>query len=111
MERNIERILREARYVLENKCTVREGAKKFGVSKSTFHADVTYKLKDVDKETYEKVQRLMDYHFSIRHLRGGEATKESISNQNRPFNGKKQPHSLKCGFVVWFTLVQRVRRL
>ena len=55
MERNIERILREARYVLENKCTVREGAKKFGVSKSTFHADVTYKLKDVDKETYEKV--------------------------------------------------------
>ena len=50
MERNIERILREARYVLENKCTVREGAKKFGVSKSTFHADVTYKLKDVDKE-------------------------------------------------------------
>lgn len=59
MERNIERILREARYVLENKCTVREGAKKFGVSKSTFHADVTYKLKDVDKETYEKVQRLI----------------------------------------------------
>ena len=28
MERNIERILREARYVLENKCTVREGYKK-----------------------------------------------------------------------------------
>ena len=41
MERNIERILREARYVLENKCTVREGAKTFGVSTRTFHADVT----------------------------------------------------------------------
>ena len=52
MERNIERILREARYVLENKCTVREGAKKFGVSKSTFHADITYKLKGVKRNSY-----------------------------------------------------------
>lgn len=76
--------LREARYVLENKCTVREGAKKFGVSKSTFHADVTYKLKDVDKETYEKVQLLMDYHFSIRHLRGGEATKRKYKQSKTP---------------------------
>ncbi len=84
MERNIERILREARYVLENKCTVREGAKKFGVSKSTFHADVTYKLKAVDKATYEKVQRLMDYHFSIRHLRGGEATKRKYKQSKSP---------------------------
>lgn len=58
--------------------------KKFGVSKSTFHADVTYKLKDVDKETYEKVQRLMDYHFSIRHLRGGEATKRKYKQSKSP---------------------------
>lgn len=80
MERNIERVLREAAYVLENKCTVREGAKRFGVSKSTFHADVTYKLKSVDKKLYEEVKRLMDYHFSVRHLRGGEATRKKYKN-------------------------------
>lgn len=84
MERNIERVLKEARYVLDNKCTVREGAKYFGVSKSTFHADVTYKLRDVDKDLYEKVQRLMDYHFSIRHLRGGEATKRKYKQSKSP---------------------------
>lgn len=36
MERNIERILREARYVLENKCTVREGAKNSACRKALF---------------------------------------------------------------------------
>lgn len=41
----------------------------------------------------------MDYHFSIRHLRGGEATKRKYKNRKRPFNGKKQPHSLKCGLL------------
>jgi sporulation transcriptional regulator SpoIIID len=41
-------------------------------------------LKDVDKETYEKVQRLMDYHFSIRHLRGGEATKRKYKQSKTP---------------------------
>ena len=52
MKGNIDRIIGEAKYILENKCTVREGATHFGVSKSTFHADVSYKLKEIDLKLY-----------------------------------------------------------
>ena len=36
-----ERVLSIADYIVENGVTVREAAKKFGVSKSTVHTDVT----------------------------------------------------------------------
>ena len=32
-----ERTIELAKYITENKCTVREAAKKFGISKSTVH--------------------------------------------------------------------------
>lgn len=32
-----ERTIELANYIIENKCTVREAAKKFGISKSTVH--------------------------------------------------------------------------
>ncbi len=34
-----ERTLVIANYIIENKCTVREAAKKFGISKSTVHTE------------------------------------------------------------------------
>ena len=36
-----ERAVEIACYIIENKGTVRQAAKKFGISKSTVHADVT----------------------------------------------------------------------
>ena len=36
-----ERVLSIADYIIENETTVRQTAKKFGVSKSTVHIDVT----------------------------------------------------------------------
>lgn len=36
-----ERAINIATYIIENNATVRQTAKKFGVSKSTVHADVT----------------------------------------------------------------------
>ena len=81
MKGNIDRIIGEAEYILENKCTVREGATHFGVSKSTFHADVSYKLKEIDLKLYEEVKELLEYHFSVRHLRGGEATRRKYSRE------------------------------
>lgn len=40
-----ERTIRIANYIIETKCTVREAAKKFGISKSTVHTvRVTLKL-------------------------------------------------------------------
>ena len=38
-----ERVLGIAEYIIENGTTVRDAARKFGVSKSTVHADVTKK--------------------------------------------------------------------
>ncbi len=70
-----ERIIKEANYMLENKTTVRDTSKIFGVSKSTVHYDISYKLKDIDIELYENVRKLLQYNKSIRHIRGGNSTK------------------------------------
>ena len=37
-----ERTIELAHYIIENRVTVRVAAKKFGISKSTVHKDVTY---------------------------------------------------------------------
>jgi putative DeoR family transcriptional regulator (stage III sporulation protein D) len=64
-----------ARYLVENKATVRAAAAKFGISKSTVHKDVTDTLKRVNKDLYEEVQKILQTNKSERHIRGGEATK------------------------------------
>ena len=38
-----ERAVEVAEFIIENNTTVRQAAKKFGISKSTVHADVTIK--------------------------------------------------------------------
>ena len=41
MQRSIEdRTIELANYIIENRCTVRDAAKKFGISKSTVHTEV-----------------------------------------------------------------------
>ncbi len=71
-----ERIRKEASYMLETKETVREIAKKFGVSKSTVHKDLHERLKKIDYKLYIKVDEILKYHISVRHIRGGESTKK-----------------------------------
>ncbi len=75
-----ERIIAEAQYILETGCTVRDAAKHFNLSKSTVHADVTRRLKTIDGPLYLEIEKLMAYHFSVRHLRGGEATKKKYQS-------------------------------
>ena len=64
------------KYLIENKTTVRETAKKFGISKSTVHKDITEKLSMLNYELYEKVEQVLKINKSERHIRGGEATKK-----------------------------------
>lgn len=71
-----ERIIKEAEFLLKTNGTVRSTAKKFGVSKSTVHSDVTKKLKDIDEALYEKVKELLFINLSERHIRGGMATRK-----------------------------------
>lgn len=64
-----------ARYMIETGDTVRATAKKYGISKSTVHKDITEKLKSQNRALYLQVKRVLDKNKSERHLRGGEATK------------------------------------
>lgn len=75
---NKERCVIMASYMLENESTVRAVAKRFGISKSTVHKDVTQNLKTVNPELYNKVQELLEKNKQERHLRGGEATKQKF---------------------------------
>ncbi|WP_066174966.1 sporulation transcriptional regulator SpoIIID [Bacillus marinisedimentorum] len=70
-----ERTIKIGQYIVETKKTVRVIAKEFGVSKSTVHKDLTERLPDIHPELANEVKKILDYHKSIRHLRGGEATK------------------------------------
>jgi putative DeoR family transcriptional regulator (stage III sporulation protein D) len=70
-----ERTINMAVCIIETHMTVRSIAKKFGVSKSTVHKDLTERLQDIDSELAAQVKEILEYHKAIRHLRGGEATK------------------------------------
>lgn len=77
------RVLEEAIYMIETEKTVREIANKFGVSKSTVHKDLHERLILIDKKMYEKVDKILKYHIDIRHIRGGESTKNKYLNKNK----------------------------
>lgn len=69
------RIKEETRIILDSKCTIRELAKKMNISKSTVHKDLHERLLDIDKNMYNKVKEILEYHIKVRHINGGEATR------------------------------------
>ncbi len=71
-----DRVLELAQYILENKSTVRKTAKKFNISKSTVHKDVTERLQQLNGELASKVNDILKTNKAERHIRGGIATKE-----------------------------------
>lgn len=71
-----ERALAIAGYIIENNATVRQTAKKFGISKSTVHKDVTDRLSQINPTLASQVREVLDVNKSERHIRGGMATKE-----------------------------------
>lgn len=79
---NKERCEKLANYIIENKSTVREAAKKFGISKSTVHKDVTEKLSKVNFALYAEVEKILQINKQERHLRGGEATKRKYLKES-----------------------------
>lgn len=70
-----DRTMRIGNHVVATRETVRMIAKKFGVSKSTVHKDLTERLPELDPELASQVKSILEYHKSIRHIRGGEATR------------------------------------
>lgn len=77
-----ERALELAEYIVEKKTTVRAAAKKFGISKSTVHKDVTERLSKINPEMANKVRMVLEENKAERHIRGGEATKAKYQRLN-----------------------------
>ena len=63
-------------YIIETGATVRNCAKKFGISKSTVHKDLSQRLKQCNKSLYIQVRRVLEQNKAERHIRGGQATRE-----------------------------------
>ena len=68
-----------AHYIIENKSTVRDTAKKFNISKSTVHKDVTERLQKINRELADEAKVVLDENKAERHIRGGMATKLKYS--------------------------------
>lgn len=72
-----------AEYIIENNATVRAAAKKFGISKSTVHKDLTEKLPMISPQLYPEVKKIMEKNKQERHIRGGMATKHKYEELHK----------------------------
>ncbi|MDR3209793.1 MAG: sporulation transcriptional regulator SpoIIID [Oscillospiraceae bacterium] len=70
-----ERACELAAYIIETRATVRVAAKKFGISKSTVHKDLSERLERINRPLYLQVKEVLEFNKAERHLRGGMATK------------------------------------
>ncbi len=64
-----------ALYIIENRATVRSAARKFGISKSTVHKDLSERLPAINHSLYDQVKAILDENKAERHIRGGIATR------------------------------------
>ncbi len=69
-------------YIIDSNATVRQTAKKFGVSKSTVHKDVSERLIWINPALASEVRKVLDVNKAERHIRGGMATKEKYAHQH-----------------------------
>lgn len=65
-----------AEYIVKENATIRQAAKKFGVSKSTIHKDVVVMLPTVNAKLAEKARKVLDTNKAERSIRGGAATRK-----------------------------------
>ena len=56
-----ERAVQLGEYITETGATVRSAAKTFGISKSTVHKDITYRLEKQNHTLYDEVQKVPSY--------------------------------------------------
>ncbi len=75
-----ERATELAHYIIDSKDTVRGTAKKFGISKSTVHKDVSERLVKINPSLAKEVRVILDENKAERHIRGGMATKRKYSH-------------------------------
>ena len=75
-----ERAVAIANYIIDHNATVRQTAKKFGISKSTVHKDVTDRLEHINPSLAARARIVLNIK-SERHIRGGLATREKYQHR------------------------------
>ena len=65
-----ERAINLAQYIIDSKDTVRGAAKKFCISKSTVHKDVTERLMQINPLLAKEVRGILNENKAERHIRG-----------------------------------------
>ena len=75
-----ERAVELAQYIIDSKDTVRGTAKRYGISKSTVHKDVSERLLKINPALAHDVRIILDENKAERHIRGGMATKLKYSH-------------------------------
>ena len=78
-----ERAVNIAHYIIDSKDTVRGAAKKFGISKSTVHKDVSERLCKINPGLASEVREILEENKAERHIRGGMATKLKYSHKDK----------------------------
>ena len=76
-----ERACKLAHYIIDSKDTVRGAAKKYGVSKSAVHKDVSERLLKINPGLASEVRAILNENKAERHIRGGMATKLKYSQK------------------------------
>lgn len=75
-----ERVIKVAQYIIDTQDTVRGAARKFGISKSSIHKDVSQRLLSINYPLALEVRKVLDKNKAERHIRGGMATKLKYSH-------------------------------
>ena len=70
-----ERACRLAQYISETRATVRAAARKFNISKSTVHKDLSERLPAFNRTLYLQAKQVLEENKAQRHIRGGLATR------------------------------------
>ena len=93
-----ERAVKLAQYIIDSKDTVRGAAKKFGVSKSTVHKDVSERLLKINPILAHEVRNILDENKAERHIRGGMAIHKLSSISS---TGKFFTHSVDKKIIIF----------
>jgi len=75
------RVTETAQYILKTGATVRSAARRFGVSKTTVHKDMRKRLIHIDRDLFERVDKVLEKNRMERHIRGGMATRRKYKGE------------------------------
>lgn len=70
------RVVDIANHIIYTNDTIRKTANIFNVSKSTVHKDLQERLALINIDKYRQIKKIMNYHLQIRHILGGESTRQ-----------------------------------